>query len=213
MYKSKKLQVPATAPKRSLSPSWWSPWLQMPVVFHPQGWSRFDPFIQLSSRTKETSRHPGAPTCAKAISLPSDVYKSTLGQLMLASGLFAAGLQAVTQTRGQMFCASCQISPSSPAQTKGILSSSRLRLPASCRNHSSQEERQLDWCSGGATRNSIFQTPQVFRRRRTGTGGFGKVLWKMNMLSRKHWVSVRREKRRVFQASGRSLPYKIRRAV
>lgn len=170
----------------------------MPLVFQPQGWRRLGLFIQLSWKTKEPSRHPRSTCLCWCHLFPFRGPYTPLGQLILVPRLFAAGLQALIQTRGQKSYVSCQISPSSRAQTKAMLPSSRFSLPASNRNHPSLEERQLEWCGRG-TRDINFQTHQMFRKRKAG--GVRRVLWKINIVSLEEFASLGQEKGKVFQTS------------
>lgn len=93
----------------------------------------------------EGTRPAGIPLLANAISLPSEVYRSPLSQVILVSGPYAAGLQALVQTGSQKLELAAK-----------FLHLTQLR-PRPCRNHSSQGEKQLDICGGGRAGTLFFK--------------------------------------------------------
>lgn len=130
--------------QNTLSPSCWSHRLQSGLSASGMEWM-WPIYSTLLKEQDQQASQKHVHVCANAISLPSEVYRSPLSQVILVSGPYAAGLQAVVQTGGQKLELAAK-----------FLHLTQLR-PRPCRNHSSQGEKQLDICGGGRAGTLFFK--------------------------------------------------------
>lgn len=163
-----------------LSPSWWSFSLRDGVDVA----NLFN-----SPERPSPAGIPETHTRASAVSLPSHIYRSPLSLVLLVPGPFAAGLQALIQTRGQKFVPAAKLLHLTQLRPRPCPHLPGLGCLWAAETTVSGAEA-VGYGGGKGIGKTIFQTPQVFRSRKTETRGFRNVLWKMSMVSLEEWVNL-----------------------